>query len=253
MWRKKRFVQDNVPSWEKRFCYEIGSYMYCHNNILSWNDSAGEEAFHNAKKRYWSEIHGQPCDILLPGPDIYVDEIDWNPVIDPEIIKELDREYCALDDEGSVKQRRNKKSKHSVSAPSDETSKNKVDDVVATGIMEGEDEGLKQWDNHIIFPKNFDNNNDSLECKDTQADRDVKNNSWGDYGKSSWGWNQMESDVNQSRDWDKRDCYNRNWNNGDNPWDSDAQGFVSRKSDGWGDSQDLCPRNLMDGGILKDL
>ncbi|KAF8395767.1 hypothetical protein HHK36_019718 [Tetracentron sinense] len=46
-----RFFKPNVPSWEK-------------------NVSLGEEAFNNAKRRFWAEINGLPYDVSLPDPDI---------------------------------------------------------------------------------------------------------------------------------------------------------------------------------------
>ncbi|KAJ6921780.1 transducin family protein [Populus alba x Populus x berolinensis] len=66
--------------------------MYLYENVVKWNDSAGEEAFHNAKNRFWAEINGLPCNISLPDPDIYIDEIDWNSSVDPELLLDLDRE-----------------------------------------------------------------------------------------------------------------------------------------------------------------
>lgn len=66
--------------------------MSFYNNIVEWNDSAGKEAFQNAKRRFWAEINGLYCDISLPDPDIYIDNIDWNSDIDPELLLDLDRE-----------------------------------------------------------------------------------------------------------------------------------------------------------------
>ena len=97
-----------MPPWEKRFCSSAGvpwgkvlnSKRYIHYNIdvLNWNDSAGKEAFHNAKRRFWEEINGIPCSIPLPDPDIYIDDIDWNPYIDPEYIRNLDKEFFSPDE-----------------------------------------------------------------------------------------------------------------------------------------------------------
>ncbi|KAL6134009.1 hypothetical protein ACLB2K_066242 [Fragaria x ananassa] len=95
--------QFGVPAWEKKFCLSVGSVpwkklldtkrcMYLYENIVQWNDSAGEEAFQNAKNRFWAKINDRPCDISLPDPDIYIDEIDWNSSIDPELILDLERE-----------------------------------------------------------------------------------------------------------------------------------------------------------------
>ncbi|KAL8041378.1 hypothetical protein ABFS82_10G159200 [Erythranthe guttata] len=81
--------QPIVPSWEKEFCRVVGSldwetllqmkkFVHLYENILKWDDSAVEEAFSNAKKRFWAEINGLPCDISLPDPDQYIDTVDWD-------------------------------------------------------------------------------------------------------------------------------------------------------------------------------
>lgn len=100
--------QPTVPSWEKKFCTSVGSVpwrklletkrsMYLYDNVVKWNDSAVEEAFYNAKNRFWADINNLPCDIALPDPDIYIDEIDWNSKIDPELLQDLEREPKASD------------------------------------------------------------------------------------------------------------------------------------------------------------
>ncbi|EXB93950.1 hypothetical protein L484_015495 [Morus notabilis] len=92
-----------VPSWEKKFCFSVGSvpwgklletkkYIYLYDSVVKWNDSAGEEAFNNAKSRFWAKINGLPCDISSPDPDIYIDDIDWDASIDPELFLDLERE-----------------------------------------------------------------------------------------------------------------------------------------------------------------
>ncbi|CAL5420760.1 unnamed protein product [Camellia sinensis] len=102
--------QPTVPSWEKKFCTVVGSVpwrkivetkkcIHLYDNVLKWNDSAGEEAFHNAKNRFWAEINGFPCDISLPNPDIHIDKIDWNSNIDPELLLDLEREFVVPDDQ----------------------------------------------------------------------------------------------------------------------------------------------------------
>ncbi|KAL9275744.1 hypothetical protein AKJ16_DCAP15062 [Drosera capensis] len=100
--------QSSVPSWEKKFCATVGAvpwhklmetkkFLHLYSDIIGWKDSACEEAFKNAKQRYWAEINGMPSDIKLPDPDIYIDEIDWNPKIDPELILELEQEPLIID------------------------------------------------------------------------------------------------------------------------------------------------------------
>ncbi|KAK8619087.1 hypothetical protein V6N13_133054 [Hibiscus sabdariffa] len=94
--------QPTVPKWEKKFCVLVGSvpwwklleakrFMYLYDNVVQWNDSACEEAFHNAKNRFWAKINGLPCDIRLPDPDSYIDKIDWDSEIDPELLLDLER------------------------------------------------------------------------------------------------------------------------------------------------------------------
>ncbi|KAL2559678.1 uncharacterized protein Fot_04417 [Forsythia ovata] len=93
--------QPRVPLWEKEFCKVVGSldwetflnmkkFIHLYNNVIEWNDSAGEEAFHDAKKRFWAKTQGLPCDVSLPDPDLYIDEINWHLEIDPELLLELE-------------------------------------------------------------------------------------------------------------------------------------------------------------------
>lgn len=58
--------------------------------MLNWDGSAAKEALQNAKERFWALINDLPCDNPLPDPDLYIDEIDWNPQMDPELMAELD-------------------------------------------------------------------------------------------------------------------------------------------------------------------
>lgn len=90
-------------SWEKKFCANAGvpwqkvletkKYMYQDDKVLQWNDSAVKEAFLNAKERFRAKIHGQPCDIKLPDPNIFIDEINWesHSNVDPELIMDLEK------------------------------------------------------------------------------------------------------------------------------------------------------------------
>ncbi|KAL0404866.1 UNVERIFIED_CONTAM: hypothetical protein Sradi_2127400 [Sesamum radiatum] len=95
--------QPTVPSWEKEFCKVVGSldwetllqmkrFMHLYENVIKWNDSAGEEALSNAKKRFWAKINGLPCDISLPDPDLYIDKIDWDSEVDPQMQSDIEFE-----------------------------------------------------------------------------------------------------------------------------------------------------------------
>ncbi|PIA48288.1 hypothetical protein AQUCO_01400704v1 [Aquilegia coerulea] len=101
-----------IPSWEKNFITNVGRiswkrFMYCQKgldlypDIYQWDDSAGAEAFHNAKKRFWAEINGRPIDNSLPDPDMHIDKIDWNKEeaeMDPELYKDLENVFVVPDD-----------------------------------------------------------------------------------------------------------------------------------------------------------
>ncbi|KAI3450005.1 hypothetical protein Pfo_006670 [Paulownia fortunei] len=91
-----------VPSWEKEFCYKIGSFTWENfleakkktrfaEKIIDWNDSAAEAAFHNAKNLFFARINGlSTADYSLPGPDLYIDEIDWDDhELNPEVLHEI--------------------------------------------------------------------------------------------------------------------------------------------------------------------
>ncbi|GAB4832241.1 hypothetical protein Ancab_006255, partial [Ancistrocladus abbreviatus] len=51
-----------------------------------------------SKQHFWAMITGLPWDIQLPDPDMYSDEIDWDPHIDLKLIQDLDWEYFAPDE-----------------------------------------------------------------------------------------------------------------------------------------------------------
>ena len=53
-------------------------YIRHSHKVMCWNDSAGEEAFNAAKRRYWAKIKGLPCKIPLPSPDEYIDQVKWS-------------------------------------------------------------------------------------------------------------------------------------------------------------------------------
>ncbi|CAA7033978.1 unnamed protein product [Microthlaspi erraticum] len=94
--------RQSVPAWEKEFCAKIGlvpwsrvleakQSMYLYGRVVQWDDSAGEDAFKNAKSRFWAERNGFPCDLTLPDPDVYIDDVDWDAEVDTELILDLER------------------------------------------------------------------------------------------------------------------------------------------------------------------
>ncbi|XP_072968919.1 uncharacterized protein [Typha angustifolia] len=92
----------SIPLWEKKFCSYVCSipwrkicetkrFMCMYKNIVEWNDSAALEAFQNAKARFWAEYHGRPCEIPLPDPDMFIDKVDPDARIDPELLADLEK------------------------------------------------------------------------------------------------------------------------------------------------------------------
>ncbi|KAK8531721.1 hypothetical protein V6N13_131080 [Hibiscus sabdariffa] len=183
--------QPTVPAWEKQFCTLVGSVpwwklletkrlMYLYDNVVQWNDSAGEEAFHNAKNRYWAEINGLPCDIRLPDPDSYIDKIDWDSEIDPELLLDLEREPKVPDE------------------------KDRSENVVILG-------------NSLLLNQSFvcgagwgdaeegaaKENNMSSNCKEKDYENswepnngNTKDTGYGNCWNNSWEWNQRENNYN---------------------------------------------------------
>ena len=218
----------SVP-WRK--VVNTKNFMSCHTSVLNWDDSAVEETFQNAKKRFWSEINGFHCQAPTPDPDIYIDEIDWNPDIDPELMKELDLEFFAPADEGEGADRllrRNKKTRNSASSPSDVSNTNQADDVNPWGgnnaqanvVSESEENGWGEWNDCIKVSKNVDDDNNPWEVKASPANGILKNDSWGGHENKS------------------NDCVQTSWDNNENPWERGNSGSVSWRDNGWGSSCD---------------
>lgn len=244
------FVDDGIPSWEKKFCSLIGSvpwrkvvdakkYMYCHGNILNWDDSAGEEAFYNAKKRFWAEINGVSCGISPPDPNLYIDEIKWNAYIDPEVIKDLEQDLFVPDegDTGGKVGRKNKKRRNFVSIPSNGCYEN-TDDVKnpweSNNNMQSslslidKAKSWNQWDSDINKSSNLNKVDNPWERGFSQESEAVKGKTWGVSGNKSLGWNHSGNHVDQSND----------WNNNSNPWQHSRQGVDPANDKGWGNLRD---------------
>lgn len=64
---------------------------------MKWDDYAGKEAFDNAKRKFWGDINGLPCDVSLPDPDLHIQQVDWDSTVDPELVLDLEREPAPSD------------------------------------------------------------------------------------------------------------------------------------------------------------
>nr|CBX25278.1 hypothetical_protein [Oryza brachyantha] len=78
-----------IPLWEREFCIYVGGiswqrfyknkkYVSMYKNIEQWDDSEAFDNFKNAKARFWAKYHGQPLDIPLSDPNMYIDKVDHN-------------------------------------------------------------------------------------------------------------------------------------------------------------------------------
>ncbi|KAJ0043967.1 hypothetical protein Pint_17777 [Pistacia integerrima] len=218
--------QPTVPSWEKKFCASIGSvpwrklletkrFMYLYDNVVHWNDSAGEEAFYNAKNRFWAQINGLPCNISLPDPDIYIDEIDWNSNIDPELLLDLEREFKVPE----------------------EVNKDEKVVILNSALLFNQSFSCTGWgDAEENFQKDTDlflpagNEENPWENKCAPCNGAKKDDGWGNYWNESWGWNQQDNNCNE---WNN--SYNEpiNVNDGRNGGDWGATYSRKREGAGW--------------------
>ncbi|KAK8577262.1 hypothetical protein V6N13_122253 [Hibiscus sabdariffa] len=277
------FSNDGVPLWEKKFCTIVGKVSWrkivdtkkftsSNDNVLNWDDSAGKEAFHNAKSRYWAEINGFSCDISAPDPNAYIDEINWNPYIDPELIRELEKEYFAPTDveEDSMVGEENKIARNFSSAPTEgcDTSPSKVENPwESNNVTEDSSKDLLGW-GHLVLKVDDSRNlntdrNNPWESSITQENGSGKPNSWGyngsrdwNTGNNSWGcsyqWSKKDDgwgDFNRTS-WERNRRDTKKLPNRDNSWKhSYVQRNVTPTDNRWGD----CGRNGWKAGVYHDV
>ncbi|KAJ8573626.1 hypothetical protein K7X08_010137 [Anisodus acutangulus] len=236
-------IQENsVPSWEIDFCKSAGipwhkvvsakKYMYCYDNVVKWDDSAGQEALDDAKRRYWAWISGLPPQSPPPNPDMYIDKVDWDSTIDSELILDLDREYFNPNEvESSVKSENNLVS--GCTLVWDDKTADNGENPWESGSVQGSktaDNGENPWESgNVLGSKTADNGENPWESGNVQGSKTFKNveqtwnewgnpayikdddpwerscpktqgtlkdTPWGDSGNESWGWNTGPNDEN---------------------------------------------------------
>ncbi|KAJ4978601.1 hypothetical protein NE237_009381 [Protea cynaroides] len=226
--------QPTVPSWEKKFCTVVGSIpwrklleaqkvMYFYENVLQWNDSAGAEAFNNAKNRFWAEINGLPCDISLPDPNIYIDKIDWNSDIDPELLLDLERDPLPPDeDDKEGKSRLIGDSLFFLNRP-----------VPCSGWGDAEEDPVRTVDDSSrpglrVSDHNTNNADNPWEREGAQGNNTLENNPWGDSAGNTWESYQWENNNNSWVNPDPRNNGNwQKWNENYKKRDGSSQ-YMSR-------------------------
>lgn len=236
------YCNDGVPLWEKKFCTLVGLVSWrkivdvqmskswnVSNIVLDWDDSAGKEAFQNAKKIYWAEINGRHCDISFPSPDIYIDQINWNPDIDPELIKDLEeREFKAEDLE-------EQESTESAALDKYDYHTRKVDNPwESSSNVDGGDSAKDKrswghWDGGVAESGNSNGNDDPWNCDYKQGNKASYQNTWENRGDKSQDFNKWENHGTWERDYGTND-------NRHNRWEHGCSGTGSTRDKGWGQS-----------------
>ncbi|KAL2597449.1 hypothetical protein GLYMA_11G149400v4 [Glycine max] len=208
------YWQDGIPLWEKKYCTIVGlvprqkivdskMFVYCHSNVFDWNDSAAEEAFQNAKSHYWAKINSLPCDISLPDPDTYINQIDWSPYIDPDLIKEIDGAFFIVPDEEQENAMKNKRTKTSLN---DENPWECTDTPLSTALENNEVQGWNQGNSGDV-----DNTDNPWECSITCGNGGLTDNAWEGGPVKSWGWNEEKGHNNQCKDWNSGNSQDKGW------------------------------------------
>ena len=68
-------------------------HTHLYDNVLQWDDSAGEKAFKDAKSRFWSKFNGLSSDdASLPDPNAYIDDVDWESGVNSDLVHDLETE-----------------------------------------------------------------------------------------------------------------------------------------------------------------
>lgn len=224
-------LQNNALPWEEKFCLLAGipwhkvvaakKYIYCHENVANWNDSAGKDALFNAKERFCAVIYDIPSDVPLPDPDMFIDNIDWNPKIDPGLMSDVDKEYYNPDEANiSVRDQTSDGNNKNVGNDDNPWEAYRVQDTVDLKDIA---QGWNRWGNSQKS-KNVEN---LWEQSHLGGDGALKDNNWGSCGDNLLGWNKGLNNTRQSNNFD---------HHGGNLLNHGAQSSKFVKEKGWGDA-----------------
>ncbi|KAJ0976136.1 hypothetical protein J5N97_018101 [Dioscorea zingiberensis] len=241
----------NIPWWERKFLAYVSpipleelnlarSSMSIYKNVLEWDDSAALEAFQKAKSRFWAKINGLRSDVSLPDPDMYIDEVNHDAIIDPELIEDLYKEPPE-----PANQDVNENVGLNYSIFTDKP-------IPATGWDDAEEPASSSafpvlpqsanWDVHIEKPTRLnawsDANNHFPPCCTNAAEQQYSG--WDVNADYSNAWNPVNYEGNGDRGNKRTDGFmqNEEWvNNQDNMWDN-------RINKSWGP----CQSNYDSGG-----
>lgn len=186
-------LESSGSSWEVDFCKSVRvpwkkivaakNFMYCYENVVKWDDSAAEEAFHDAKRRYWEKINCIPCETPLPHEDIYIDEINWNSYIDPKQISDLDQEYFNPDEVAKAQTSGTTVESHNNAVPvchlaENDENPDKISCESDTALGAEALSSTIQWGKNIKLINSKDVTN-PWEQSCTVIDKSLRNNAWG--------------------------------------------------------------------------
>lgn len=224
---------------EKEFCQYLSSipwgrlchtqkYTYIYKSILQWDDSGALESFQSARSRFNAEYSGEPCDNPLPDPDMYIDQIDHDCIIDPELIADIEKELVPPE---------TTKTRHRTG-----TCTNGWDSVECTDRLVPATTGWESWGDSADKDKEKDNLNNwdvYVENKPVEStgwgNNDRFDDPW-ERGNKATGWG--NNDISSSSAWgQKEEANNDRWNNNswyNNSWyrRSEANSRHGRKRDG---------------------
>ncbi|KAG8391164.1 hypothetical protein BUALT_Bualt01G0159300 [Buddleja alternifolia] len=218
-------IENNrVPSWEIDYCNSARvpwhkvlaskKYIVCYPSVLNWDASAGKEALQDAKQRYWAMINGFPCDNPLPDPDMYVDEVDWNPFIDPELMEDLDLQVIDPDDMQNIDKLETISEEVGCVQAQYNTNQStnynpwESNNVQGTVSVKDTVQGWSRWDDSVNLkndnpweqscnkPADSLKNDNPWEQSCNKPADSLKDNAWRS-GNESWGWNEG-TDNNRS-------------------------------------------------------
>ncbi|CAM8970716.1 unnamed protein product [Rhodiola kirilowii] len=263
--------ENSVPEWEKKFCYVVGSvpwrkvlntkmFVSCYPDVMNWDDSAAEDTFHTAKRRFWTQINGLPTDdVPLPDPNAYIDQIDWNACIDTSLFMDVERALLSADVCTKGETEVGRTGVVDISALTQnskwqEWNQGTADDVLESGACwdKSNDGGWGKPDNNggwgtvnaVTDEPKFAKGSD-WDFGATKTNGPVKNIAWGYCSDKSWGRNQPEyfystmnphNAANNDRNFQgHRTPKNNRWAvSGNNSWGRNHQPNNFRETQAWG-------------------
>ncbi|GFY94954.1 hypothetical protein Acr_10g0003390 [Actinidia rufa] len=164
-----------------------------------YNESESAAAFNNAKEQFPEAVNGLPCDTHLPDPGMYIDEIDWNPRLDPEMIMDLDREYFNPDD-GRDNTMHNSVAVHSVGRHGNHNNgDNKWEGSELKGAGASNDAAQVVGTSHGVGTR-------GKPAISSQNVGPAKEKGWGIAVGNSWGGDPRKTNVHESRNFNSVDA-----------------------------------------------